>query len=315
VASRTEPRPEPELEHRNVDPKRANLLYHDAAAPTYDRKWAISFDRRSIRYVADRARWMLPRPRYRRVLEVGCGTGFFLLNMWQAGLVEEAHACDISPGMLAACAENARRIGCDIRLRTADAESLPYADGSFDLVVGHAFLHHIPEPDLALLEMRRVLAPGGAILVAGEPTRAGDRLARTAGRLTYRAVRQLARLVPALRPPDGPTAPSSDAERLLAELEWRVDLHTFDLSRVEAMAREAGFESVRLETEELASSLFGWAVRTVESQARPGTLGPWWGRFAYRGYLALYAVDRLVLYRMIPKGVFHHFLLYGEKRG
>ena len=42
----------------------------------------------------------------------------------QAGFVDEPHACDISPGMLAACAESARTVGCDISLRTADAERL-----------------------------------------------------------------------------------------------------------------------------------------------------------------------------------------------
>src|SRR5436190_9455520 len=120
---------------------------------------------------------MLPRRRYDRVLEVGCGTGFFLLNMWQAGFVERAAACDISPGMLEACGRTAAELGCDVELRAGDAEALPYDDGEFDLVVGHAFLHHLPDPAAALAEFLRVLAPGGAMFVAGEPTRAGDRLA------------------------------------------------------------------------------------------------------------------------------------------
>src|SRR5439155_10987222 len=87
-----------------LDPKTANILYHDVAARCYDAKWAISFDERCIRYVRARAERMLPASRYGRVLDVGCGTGFFIINLWLAGLVGEAHACDISPGMLAACA-------------------------------------------------------------------------------------------------------------------------------------------------------------------------------------------------------------------
>ena len=103
-------------DQRPLDPKTANVLYHDAAASTYDRKWAISFDERSRSYVGDRAERMLPRSRYERVLEVGCGTGFFLLNLWQCGYVGEATGCDISPGMLEACGANARRLGFEVRL-------------------------------------------------------------------------------------------------------------------------------------------------------------------------------------------------------
>jgi hypothetical protein len=65
----------------------------------------------------------------------------------------------------------------------------------------------------------------------------------------------------------------------------------------------------------LISSLVGWAVRTVESQAPPGLLGARWARFAYRTYRALYAVDQGVLYRVVPKSFFYNVLLYGEKRG
>src|SRR5687768_11462935 len=110
----------PPVPGSRIDPKTANILYHDAAAASYDGKWAISFDERSVRYVRDRAERMLPKRSYGRVLEIGSGTGFFLLNLWKAGYVEEAHATDISAGMLAVCAESARRVGCDLRTQTAD---------------------------------------------------------------------------------------------------------------------------------------------------------------------------------------------------
>src|SRR5947199_7980478 len=108
----TTPAPSASTAGSMFDPKAANLLYHDAAAAGYDAKWSISFDDRCIDYVRERAERMLPGRRYGRVLEVGAGTGFFLLNLWQAGFVGEAHACDISPGMLAACRANADRLGC-----------------------------------------------------------------------------------------------------------------------------------------------------------------------------------------------------------
>jgi ubiquinone/menaquinone biosynthesis C-methylase UbiE len=297
-----------------LDPKTANLLYHDAAARSYDAKWAIAFDERCIRYVRERAEWMLPSKRYERVLEVGTGTGFFILNLWQAGFVGEVHGCDISPGMLAVCAESARRVGCDISLRTADAERLPYEDESFDLVVGHAFLHHLPEPQTALKEIHRVLVPGGELLIAGEPTRIGDRMAKGVGRLTWKAWRAAARYVPALRKPEMPLDEAlTEDERVLRDLEWAVDLHTFEPAELEGMSRSAGFQNVRVETEEFVSSLVGWAVRTIEAEAPPGLLGARWATFAYRMYLALSALDRRVLYGLLPKDWFYNALLYARK--
>ena len=56
---------------RKLDPKTANILYHDAAARSYDDKWSISFDERCLSYVRDRADRMLPRSSYDRVLEIG----------------------------------------------------------------------------------------------------------------------------------------------------------------------------------------------------------------------------------------------------
>ena len=293
-----------------VDPKTANILYHDAAAASYDAKWAISFDERSRAYVRERAERMLPGRRYGRVLEVGAGTGFFILNLWLTGFVEEAHATDISPGMLRVCSESARRIGCDLRVRAADAERLPYADGEFDLVVGHAFLHHVPEPQLSLREMHRVLRPGGHLLVAGEPTRAGDRIAGVAKRAVRRGFLLADRLIGGLRkPPDPPPGPR---ERRLRQLEFAVDLHTFEPADVEAWAREVGFGGVRVETEELVSSVFGWSVRTIEAEARPGLLGERWAEFAYRGWRTLYRLDE-ILYRLVPQRLFYNLLMVGER--
>jgi ubiquinone/menaquinone biosynthesis C-methylase UbiE len=298
---------------RKLDPKTANILYHDAAARSYDDKWSISFDERCVSYVRDRAERMLPRPSYDRVLEIGSGTGFFLLNLWQAGFVKEAHATDISPGMLQACGENARRLGLDVKLRTADAEGLPFDDGSFDLVVGHAFLHHLPDWQQALRDVHRVLAPGGAMFFAGEPTRLGDRMAGLAKRATAGATKVVGRIRPDLVKPPAPP-PTSEDERILRDLEFAVDLHTFDPREVERQSRDVGFVNVRTETEELASSLVGWAVRTLESRVRPGLLGSRWGEFAYRTYLMLYDLDQRYLYRVVPKRAFYNLLLYGEKQ-
>jgi SAM-dependent methyltransferase len=257
---------------------------------------------------------MLPHRPYGRVLDIGCGTGFFILNLWQDGFVERAAGCDLSPGMLAACEDSARALGCPIELRTGDAEGLPYKDGTFDLVVGHAVLHHVPDPAAALREVHRVLAPGGALLIAGEPSRIGDRMAKAAGRLAWRSVRAVARAVPALRRPHPPPGPSTEEERVLRDLEWVVDLHAFDPADLAMVARAAGFRSVRVETEELLSSLAGWTVRTLEAELPPSLLGPRWASFVYRMYRALYALDQRLLYPSLPQRWFYNVLLYGEKQ-
>src|SRR5205085_11130002 len=109
--------------------------------------------------------------------EIGAGTGYFSLNLLQAGVVQDATCTDISPGMVTMLGSNARRLGLEVRIARADAESLPFADQSFDLVLGHAVLHHLPDLERAFAEFRRVLRPGGRIVFAGEPSRVGDRIA------------------------------------------------------------------------------------------------------------------------------------------
>jgi SAM-dependent methyltransferase len=295
------------------DVRDANLRYHDAAAREYDAKWSISFDQRCIDYVRERAERMLPRRRYGRVLEVGAGTGFLLLNLWSAGFIEEAHATDLSPGMLGVCAANAARLGCAVRTAAGDAECLPYADGTFDLVVGHAFLHHLPDYAGAIAEMARVLRPGGALLIAGEPTRLGDRIAGLAKRAAVAGLNVADRVRPGTRAPMPAPEPATDEERTLRELEWHVDLHTFEPADMARDAKRAGLSNVRVETEELVSGMFGWAVRTIEASIRPGLLDERWAWFAYRNWMRLYRFDRDVLYRVVPKRAFYNLLLYGER--
>ena len=171
------------------DPKLANILYHDWEASTYDEKWHISYDDRCITYARDRFvhvagddGWPYPK-----ALELGSGTGFFLLNLRQAGVLDEGHVTDISPGMVEVAQRNARGLGFEVQGRVADAESLPYDDDEFDLVIGHAVLHHIPDVELAMREVLRVLKPGGRFVFAGEPTAKGDVIARQLSRLTWAA--------------------------------------------------------------------------------------------------------------------------------
>lgn len=297
------------------DPKLANVLYHDWEASTYDDKWHISYDERCIRYAADRfvhaageAGWP-----YGRALELGCGTGFFMLNLMQAGVVDEAHVTDISPGMVDAAVRNAEGLGLLVAGRVADAESLPYDDDEFDLVVGHAVLHHIPDVELALREVLRVLKPGGRFVFCGEPTQKGDRVARLLSRATWWTATRVTQW-PMLRErwarPPAELKASSEA----AALEAVVDLHTFDPDELAATCRRAGAVDVSTVTEELTASWFGWPVRTFECAVRPGSLGWGWARFAYGGWLRLSALDERVLSRVVPDEFFYNVCVTGLKR-
>ncbi len=153
-----------------------NTRYHDVAADTYDTKWGIDFGEIGQGQVLGKLRKLLGSELddgYDRSLEIGAGTGYFSLNLLQAGVVAHATCTDISPGMVSTLTANARRLGLDVKAARADAESLPFADQSFDLLLGHAVLHHLPNLRRAFAEFHRVLRPGGRIVFAGEPSRLG----------------------------------------------------------------------------------------------------------------------------------------------
>ena len=294
------------------DPKLANVLYHDWEAGTYDEKWSISFDQRCIDYARDRFVHVAGADGwpYGRSLELGCGTGFFTLNLKLAGVLDDCHVTDLSPGMVEVAQRNARNLGFDIEGRVADAERLPYPDESFDIVVGHAVLHHIPDLDLAFGEILRVLKPGGRFVFAGEPTRHGDYVARRLSRLTWWAATRVTRL-PALAAWRRPQTELDESSRAAA-LEAVVDLHTFVPDELGALAGRAGALDVRVTTSELLASWFGWPVRTFECAVPPGRLGMRWVNFALRGWQALSAVDAR-LEGLVPKGLFYNAEITGRK--
>ncbi|HEY5137501.1 MAG TPA: class I SAM-dependent methyltransferase [Candidatus Nanopelagicales bacterium] len=296
------------------DPKLANVLYHDWEATTYDEKWGISYDERCIDYARGRFAHVAGTDGwpYATALELGCGTGFFLLNLKQAGVLDEGHVTDLSPGMVEVAVRNGRGLGFEVEGRVADAESIPYDDESFDLVVGHAVLHHIPDLDLAMREVLRVLKPGGRFVFAGEPTQRGDWVARRLSRATWAAARWATHLPPLRERWALPAAELEESSRAAA-LEAVVDIHTFDPDRLAALCLRAGAADVRTVTEELTASWFGWPVRTFEAAVRPGMLGWRWATFAYKGWLRLSWVDENVLSRVVPDELFYNVCVTGTK--
>ncbi len=288
-----------------------NTRYHDVAAGHYDAKWGIDFGEIGLEQVGAKVRKALGgRPgRYEHTLEIGSGTGYFTLNMMRAGLIEKATCTDISPGMLATLDANAKRLGLKVKTVSADAERLPFKDGSFDLVLGHAVLHHIPDLPTAFGELARVLAPGGTLLFAGEPSRSGDRIANVPKRFAG-TVAPLWRAALRARP-----APPAEGGAPDAALEGVVNVHAFVPGELRELARDAGLERVRVSGEELLANWFGWTNRTLESTADPADV-PWaWRQYAYRGYVALQELDRRLLEPRLPAAIFYNLLLSARKGG
>ncbi|HEV3283382.1 MAG TPA: class I SAM-dependent methyltransferase [Solirubrobacteraceae bacterium] len=286
-----------------------NARYHDVAAERYDSKWGIDFAQVGQEQVLAKLRKALGHQpgHYRRALEIGAGTGYFTLNMLRAGIIAEATCSDISPGMLQALEDNARALGVNVRTRAADAERLPFADGSFDLVFGHAVLHHIPDLPRAFGEFERVLAPGGTLLFAGEPSRYGDHLASVPKRLAGAAA-------PLWRRAIGARAGGSRDGAGDEALEGLVDVHAFAPSELSRAARGAGLVGVRVAGEELLANWFGWTNRTLEASAVPDDI-PWaWRIYAYRGYLLLQKLDQRLLESRLPPAIFYNLMLAARKQ-
>jgi len=305
-----------------------NTRYHDAAARHYDAKWGVNYGGIGATQVLGKLRKGLgasPGP-FARSLEIGAGTGYFTLNLLRAGVVRSAVATDISPGMLDALQANAGRAGVEVETVVADAEALPFEDGSFDLVLGHAVLHHIPDLDRAFAEFARVLRPGGTVFFAGEPSRTGDRIAAYPKRAAGQAA-PLWRRALRIRPGHGFGGEERDGEGRNGNgagpadapddeaLEPFVDVHSFTPGDLSTHARAGGFEDVRVRGEELLANWFGWTNRTLEATARAEDI-PWaWIQYAYRGYLALQQVDRVLLEPRLPPAIFYNLMVSGRTPG
>ncbi len=293
--------------------KDVNTRYHDAAAHEYDAKWGIDFGatgQRQVRLKLSKALGGLDGERFGDGLEIGSGTGYFSLNLVQMGVVERLTATDISPGMLDRLSATATGLGLEAETVVTEAETLPFEDESFDLVFGHAVLHHIPDVERAFAEFRRVLRPGGAIAFCGEPSRYGDRLAAAPKRAGALAAPAWRRAIGA-----GPRAVPEAEQSHDHSLEGEVDVHAFAPADLRRLLREGGFERRRVGGEELLANAWGWVLRSAEASAEPESVSWSWRRFAFNSYIALQKVDTRLLEPRLPAELFYNLLLSGRKHG
>jgi SAM-dependent methyltransferase len=132
------------------------------------------------------AEWTAPLRRYlyeridlggvERVIEVGCGTGA-LLGELVSKVRDESHGVHLPQvyglDMQAGFLSLARLHAPDARLTLADAHQIPYATDCFDLAACHFTLLWVDEPGQVIAEMKRLVKPGGAVLVLAEPDYGG----------------------------------------------------------------------------------------------------------------------------------------------
>jgi ubiquinone/menaquinone biosynthesis C-methylase UbiE len=123
----------------------------------------------SIATAAERAAWdrildlVVGQGRAFDALDVGCGTGFLALELAARG--HRVTGVDLAPGMLDLARRKAAGQGVAVRFEEADAENLPFAAGSFDLVISRHVLWTLPHPEAAIDDWIRVLRPGGRLAI------------------------------------------------------------------------------------------------------------------------------------------------------
>ena len=141
------------------DGRRAVRQLHDRLAGVYDRRWS--------RYISQTLTflktWASFPPRA-AVLDVGCGTGELERLMLSEHLKQRIVGVDLSAKMLEIAREKCQAHP-NVTFCIASAAALPFADHSFDVVVSASALHYFDQPVLSLGEMRRVLKPGGSVVI------------------------------------------------------------------------------------------------------------------------------------------------------
>jgi ubiquinone/menaquinone biosynthesis C-methylase UbiE len=133
--------------------------YYDGVR--YNRSWSIRYHEDTMEQLVELA------PPRGVILDDGCGPGAFLefVRRRRAADVERTVGVDVSRGMLGYARKRLRDDGAPQLLVQADACRLPFADETFDIVYARALLHHLPNPEEGVREIRRVLKPGGVAVV------------------------------------------------------------------------------------------------------------------------------------------------------
>lgn len=185
---------------------------------------------RKIRLILDAVSIDLPSDGI--VVDLCCGTGYVARGLLLAQRVRHVVGIDLSASQLSLlkrASDRRTKIGGRLRLVQADTFALPLKTGSVSAIIGNSFLHHLPDVGAALIEIKRVIKPGGQFMVLHEPS------------LTATFFESF---------------PLSLFKNICVEN--YTDLWQFDSSELHRMLEEAGFSEIRiLRTGVLANVLLG----------------------------------------------------------
>jgi ubiquinone/menaquinone biosynthesis C-methylase UbiE len=260
-----------------------NRRYHDEVeADTYDQRFGIAADDESCREMVEELEYVLGDrlPEGGTLVDVGCGTGNVSIKLARSRRFTLVYGLDISPRMLQRARDNARSVGCQAEFLETDMRRLPLGDSTVDLVVGCAVLHHLPDPHGFMVEVFRVLKPGGQCVFIGEPGTWG----------TYRTT--LLKM---------PMIALNKIRRLMtgSKAQWNdnVDVHTFTLKDIETLTQT--FDQVRIRPEGFAVALDDVYLSLARELVGrfPGVVPA--TMFVRR---CLLVIDRHVFNRILPAG-------------
>jgi ubiquinone/menaquinone biosynthesis C-methylase UbiE len=147
--------------HRNVPG-----LFQGRSSRVYDRvaRWAL---RPVYRRIADDIAAVAPRGGH--VLDAGTGPGVLLLELATRRPDLRLTGLDLSADMVTAARRNVARFGDRVSVEVGDVARLPFADGSFDVIVSSISVHHWDDVPSAVPELARVLRSGGRVYIYDFP--------------------------------------------------------------------------------------------------------------------------------------------------
>ena len=199
-----------------------------------------------------------------RILDVGCGIGNFSALFSEAGAT--VVATDFAESMVSA---TRRRYGTSFPILRSSADAIPHADASFDVVIALDVIEHLYDPGRFLTEVRRVLRPGGTLVLSTD--RDGMRL----GILNQIVATKVKRILRALIPDRlvaarrgriaTPSRPVSGGTKFRSPLCTHV--HEFALDELRELLTSQGFVSDRLDTYPHWAEFGRWGT-FVEAAAR-----------------------------------------------
>ena len=133
--------------------------------------WSIKYDRSILQFLVFRRSHevffdnIMRDDAAHKMLDLGCGTGEFLIKLKKHKKDSGIFGIDISGDMINAAKAKAKSSDADVDFRVGDVEHLPYDDNSFDYVTcAHSF-HHYPHKKRAMREMFRVLKNNGKLMI------------------------------------------------------------------------------------------------------------------------------------------------------